>query len=186
MEPLNFREICCADIRTRIQTNKIRKNIRWRLWRAIKTIAQGTRILERRETPRGEPDIWCHFYPQVNYGLKCDSWEAEQAMAAKWLRSWTQLLAFSWGYGGQFGFTSWQIEKVLVNTPDFPVKLLTKSKVELEIGNLNKSWFLGWEDSLEEGMATHSSILAWRILMDRGAWWATVHGVAKIQIQLSD
>ena len=33
--------------------------------------------------------------------------------------------------------------------------------------------------SLEEGMATHSSILAWRIPMDRGAWWATVHGVAK-------
>ena len=29
---------------------------------------------------------------------------------------------------------------------------------------------LGWEDSLEEGMATHSSILAWRIPMDRGAW----------------
>ena len=39
--------------------------------------------------------------------------------------------------------------------------------------------FLGWEDPLEEGMATHSSILAWRIPMDRGAWWATVHGVAK-------
>ena len=30
-----------------------------------------------------------------------------------------------------------------------------------------------------EGMATHSNILAWRISMDRGAWWATVHGVAK-------
>ena len=28
---------------------------------------------------------------------------------------------------------------------------------------------LGWEDSLEEGMATHSNILAWRIRMDRGA-----------------
>ena len=28
-------------------------------------------------------------------------------------------------------------------------------------------------------MATHSSILAWRIPMDRGAWWATVHGVAE-------
>ena len=38
---------------------------------------------------------------------------------------------------------------------------------------------LGWEDPLEEGMATHSSILAFRILMDRGAWRATVHGVAK-------
>ena len=38
---------------------------------------------------------------------------------------------------------------------------------------------LGWEDPLEEGMATHSSILAWRIPMDRGAWRATGHGVAK-------
>ena len=36
-----------------------------------------------------------------------------------------------------------------------------------------------WEDPLEEGMATYSSILAWRIPMDRGAWWATVHGVSK-------
>ena len=35
-----------------------------------------------------------------------------------------------------------------------------------------ETWILslGWEDSLEEGMATHSSILAWRIPMDRGAW----------------
>ena len=38
---------------------------------------------------------------------------------------------------------------------------------------------LSWEDPLEEGMATHSSILAWRIPMGRGAWWATIHGVAK-------
>ena len=37
----------------------------------------------------------------------------------------------------------------------------------------------GWEDSLENGMATHSSIPAWRIPMDRGAWQATVHGVCK-------
>ena len=34
---------------------------------------------------------------------------------------------------------------------------------------------LGWEDPLEEGMATHSSALAWRISMDRGAWRTTVH-----------
>ena len=38
---------------------------------------------------------------------------------------------------------------------------------------------LGWEDPMEEGMATHSSILAWRIPMDRGARQATAHGVAK-------
>ena len=37
---------------------------------------------------------------------------------------------------------------------------------------------LGWEGPLEEGMATHSTFLAQRIPMDRGAWWATVHGVA--------
>ena len=40
---------------------------------------------------------------------------------------------------------------------------------------------LDWEDPLEVGMANHSSILAWKISMDRGAWWATVHGVAKSQ-----
>ena len=40
---------------------------------------------------------------------------------------------------------------------------------------------LGWEDPLEEGVATHSSSLAWRIPMDRGAWRATVHRVTKSQ-----
>ena len=40
---------------------------------------------------------------------------------------------------------------------------------------------LGQEGPLEEGMATHSSILAWRIPMDRGAWQAMVHEVAKSQ-----
>ena len=45
---------------------------------------------------------------------------------------------------------------------------------------------LGWEDSLEEGMATHCSILAQRIPMDREAWWATVHGLAKIWTRLSN
>ena len=40
---------------------------------------------------------------------------------------------------------------------------------------------LGWEDPLEKGMATHSSILSWRILMDRGAWGAIVNEVAKSQ-----
>ena len=39
---------------------------------------------------------------------------------------------------------------------------------------------LGWEDPLEKEMATHSNILAWTIPMDRGAWQATVHGVARV------
>ena len=37
-----------------------------------------------------------------------------------------------------------------------------------------------------EGIATHSSIIAWRNPMDKGAWWAILHGVAKSQTQLSD
>ena len=45
---------------------------------------------------------------------------------------------------------------------------------------------LGWKDPLEEGMAIHSSILAWRIPMGRRAWWAAVRGVAKSQTQLSN
>ena len=39
---------------------------------------------------------------------------------------------------------------------------------------------LGWEDPLEEDMATHFSILAWRIPMDREAWQATVHKAARV------
>ena len=46
---------------------------------------------------------------------------------------------------------------------------------------MQETWFqsLGWEDPLEEGIATHSSIFAWRIPMDRGAWQATVHRVSE-------
>ena len=44
---------------------------------------------------------------------------------------------------------------------------------------------LGWEDPLEEDVATHSSILAWRIPMDKGAWWATAHGVLDMTEGLS-
>ena len=38
---------------------------------------------------------------------------------------------------------------------------------------------LGREDPLEKDMATHSSIFAWKNPIDRGAWWAMVHGVAE-------
>ena len=53
--------------------------------------------------------------------------------------------------------------------------------MEKNVPAMWETWIpsLGWEDPLEEGMATHSSILAWRIPMDRGAWQATVHEVSK-------
>ena len=46
---------------------------------------------------------------------------------------------------------------------------------------MQETWIrsLDWEDPLEKSMATHSSILVWRIPMDRGAWQAIVHGVTK-------
>ena len=66
------------------------------------------------------------------------------------------------------------------------VALVETSLVAQLVKNLpamQETWVssLGWEDPLplEEGMATHSSVLAWRLPMDRGAWWATVQGVAK-------
>ena len=47
---------------------------------------------------------------------------------------------------------------------------------------IRETWVptLGWENPLEKGMAAHSSILAWRIHMDRGGWQATVHWVAEL------
>ena len=67
-----------------------------------------------------------------------------------------------------------------------PLQYFWTSLVAQMVKNLpamRETWVqsLGWEDPLEESMATHSSILAWRIPMDRGAWWATVPGVAKSQ-----
>ena len=61
---------------------------------------------------------------------------------------------------------------------------LRASSVAQRVKNLpamQETWvrFLSWEDPLEGGMTTHSSILAWRIPMDRGAWRATVHGMAE-------
>ena len=47
-------------------------------------------------------------------------------------------------------------------------------------------WSLGQEAPMEKAMATHSRILAWKILMDRGDWQATVHGIAKSWTQLND
>ena len=53
---------------------------------------------------------------------------------------------------------------------------------------MRETWVpsLGGEYPLEEGMVIHSSILAWRIPMDRGGWRATIHGVTKSWTQLSD
>ena len=70
--------------------------------------------------------------------------------------------------------------------------LLRASQVELVVKNSSPKQelqetqvrSLDQEDPLEKEMATHSSILAWIISMERGDWRATVHGVAKNQTRL--
>ena len=61
----------------------------------------------------------------------------------------------------------------------YPLQCSWVSMVAQTVKNppvMQETWVqsLGWEDPLEEGLATHSSILAWRITMDRGAWQAPV------------
>ena len=59
----------------------------------------------------------------------------------------------------------------------------TVMKSARNVGDLGS--ILGWEDPLEKEMATHSSILAWRIPWTEEPWWATIHGVSKSQTRLS-
>ena len=73
----------------------------------------------------------------------------------------------------------------------YPLQYSWASLVAQMVKNRSAVWktrvrLLGWEDPLEEGMAHYSSVLAWRIPMDRGAWRATVHQVAKSRTPLSD
>ena len=63
----------------------------------------------------------------------------------------------------------------------YPLQYSWASLVTQRVKNPPAVWeiwvqSLGWEDPLEEGMATHLSIFAWRIPMDRGAWRPIVHG----------
>ena len=69
-----------------------------------------------------------------------------------------------------------------------PIPLYLVAQTVKNLPAMQETWVrsLGWKDLLEKGTATHSSMLVWRIPMDRGAWRATVHGVAKRLTRLSD
>ena len=94
-----------------------------------------------------------------------------------------------WGgdVGGGWGLCSkkWGLWAVWIIV-SLGVFLVAQTVKNLPVIQETQEWSLGWEDALEKGMATHSGIPAWRIHMDRGAWWATVHEVTKIQTRLSD
>ena len=85
-------------------------------------------------------------------------------------------LPLCWGVGYFLSFL-----QILFHAVGSVVKNLpaVQEAREMQVRSLDQ------EDLLEEGKATHSSILVWRIPMDRGAWKATVHGVIKNWTQLN-
>ena len=105
-----------------------------------------------------------------------------------------QLSYLYWTSRKTIALTKWtlfgKVTSLLFNTlsrfvMDFPDGSDGKERICLLMW---ETWVLslGWEDPLEEGITTHSSIFAWRIPMDRGDWQATVHGVAKSWTWLSN
>ena len=80
------------------------------------------------------------------------------------------------------------VKKTYLGPPFWKSRLLSSLHLMICIPtDMRETWVqsLDREDPLEEGMAAHSSTPAWRIPMDRGAWWATVHGVTKSRTRLS-
>ena len=80
-----------------------------------------------------------------------------------WYTEW-EGIAGSYGNSESYGLPKWLSGKECQ-----PVQELQERQVRS----------LRWEDSLEEEMAPDSSILAWKVPMDRGTWWVTVHGVSE-------
>ena len=101
---------------------------------------------------------------------------------AEWLKRWTANPLCSAPMGSNPILIGLQLPRRSLRWASLVVQLVRNPPAKWEIW----VWSLGWEDPLEEGMATHSSILAWRIPMNRGAWWVTDHGVPKSQKWLSD
>ena len=83
---------------------------------------------------------------------------------------------------------SWTWQKL--NWTDFYLWASLVAQMVKNLPAMQETWVrsLGWEGTLGESMATHSSILAWKIPRDRGTWrWrTTVHGVTKSWTWLSN
>ena len=83
----------------------------------------------------------------------------------------------------------WHSLFFIAHSRNYTVKIITLAMRTSLIAQLVKSlpavqetWvqFQDQEDPLEKEMATHSSVLSWRIPMDRGAWQATVHWITRV------
>jgi len=82
---------------------------------------------------------------------------------------------FKWKWNTFFNQKAWSAWDYWFNGA-FPGGSVVKNPPamqETQVGSLDQEY------PLEKEMGTHSSILAWEIPMNRGAWWAVVHGVSK-------
>ena len=121
-----------------------------------------TRLLCPWDSPGKNPRVGCHFLLQgifltqeSNPSLQhCNADALPSELPGKPLHFYSNLINL--GYNS-IGFPGGSVVK---NPPD------KQETQEMRV------WSLSQEDPLEEGMATHSSIFAWRIPMDRGAWQA--------------
>ena len=82
-------------------------------------------------------------------------------------------------------FCPYKVKKDLRTTHIYMAPLLASLVAQMGKNSpaVQETWvqFLGGEDPLQKETATHANILNLKNSMDRGAWWATVHGVAKNQ-----
>ena len=119
-------------------------------------------------------------------------WDGWMASPTRWTWVWVNSRSWWWTgrpsmllfMGSQRVGHDWATE-LNWPTPVFLVFLCGSHGRESACNEGDLGLNSGLEDPLEEGMATHSSILAWRIPMDRAAWWAAVHGVPKSHTWLS-
>ena len=74
-----------------------------------------------------------------------------------------------------------RINVLIFKSPHKNIWASLVAQIVKNLPTIQETWVqsVGWENPLEEGTATHSSILAWRIPMDRVPWQATVLGVTE-------
>ena len=128
----------------------------------------------RRHIEHSQPFLWLSFFSSANLSLM---W-ARNCLWSKQNCSWcwkSLIKGTALNFSYRFNVLQLYIRASLVAQSVKNPPAMKETLVQ----------FLSQEDSFEEGMATQSSILAWRNSMDRGAWWATVHGVTKSQTRLS-
>ena len=92
-------------------------------------------------------------------------------------RCWERLMAE--GEGGNRGWGGWMASLTQKSS------LIAESVKNMPAMQETRVQLLGWKDPLEKEMATHSSILAWRIPWTRGAWQATIHRIERVRHDLA-